>query len=153
LLKIITILLLTIFFICGNAFSQDTENIIKYRKNIMKALGNHISIIASNLKGKVEINSDILPHSKALFITLAAIDINKTFPEGTSNSSGLNTKSLPNIWQEKKTFEESMSNSTQKAKDLVTAAESNDKKAIGKALGALGKTCGSCHNKFREKKN
>ncbi len=152
-LKIITILLLTICFICGNAFSQDAENIIKYRKNIMKALGNHISIIASNLKGKVEINSDILPHSKALFITLASIDINKTFPEGTSNNSGLNTKSLPNIWQEKKLFEESMINSTQKAEDLVAAAENNDKKAIGKALGALGKTCGNCHNKFREKKN
>lgn len=152
-LKIITIFLLGICFFCGNAFSQDAENIIKYRKYIMKALGNHISIIASNLKGKVEINSDILPHSKALFITLAAIDINKTFPEGTSNSSGLNTKSLPNIWQEKQSFEKSMLDSTQKAKDLVVVAESNDRKAIGKALGALGKTCGSCHNKFREKKN
>ena len=46
-----------------------------------------------------------------------------------------------------------MNSSTEKAGELVTAAESGDKKAIGKALGALGKTCGGCHNKFREKKN
>ena len=45
-----------------------------------------------------------------------------------------------------------MNNSTARAKELITAAESGDKSAIGKALGALGKTCGNCHNKFREKK-
>ena len=31
---------------------EKEEDIIKYRKNIMKAIGNHISIIAANLKGK-----------------------------------------------------------------------------------------------------
>ena len=151
-LKIISIIILTSIVLSGNAVSQDDENIIKYRKNIMKALGNHISVIASNIKGKVNLNSDILPHSNALYITLAAIDIEKTFPEGTSNNSGLKTKSLSNIWTEKKLFEESMNNSTARAKELITAAESGDKSAIGKALGALGKTCGNCHNKFREKK-
>ena len=39
------------------------------------------------------------------------------------------------------------------AENLVMAAESGDKKNIAKSLGALGKTCGSCHNKFRKKKN
>ena len=152
-LKIITILLLALSVLVNNAFSQDEENIIKYRKNIMKALGNHISIIASNIKGKVDISSDILPHSEALYITLAAIDVDKNFPEGTSNNSEFKTKSLPNIWTDKEAFKESMKISTEKAKALILAAKGNDKKAIGKALGALGKSCGSCHNKFREKKN
>ena len=119
----------------------------------MKAVGNHISIIAANLKGKVDINSDILPHSNALYLSLAAIDIDKTFPEGTSNTSGLKTKSLPIIWSDKKAFRESMKVSTEKAKALVIAAEGGNRQDIGKALGALGKTCGNCHNKFREKKN
>ena len=46
-----------------------------------------------------------------------------------------------------------MQESINKAKDLVLAAEENDKKIIAKALGALGKSCGNCHNEFREKKN
>ena len=151
--KIFAILVTIISIFCGNAFSQDAENIIKYRKNIMKSIGNHISIIALNLKGKVDISSDILPHSKALHITLAAIDINKTFPEGTSNGSGVQTTALPKIWEEKKLFIDKMQESINKAKELVIAAEGNDKKLIAKALGALGKSCGSCHNEFREKKN
>ena len=46
-----------------------------------------------------------------------------------------------------------MKDSTEKAENLVIAAESGNKKDIAKSLGALGKTCGNCHNKFREKKN
>ena len=46
-----------------------------------------------------------------------------------------------------------MKDSVEKAQNLVLAAESGDKKIIAKSLGALGKTCGSCHNKFRKKKN
>ena len=54
------------------AYANNTEDIIKYRKDIMKSLGNHISIIAANLKGKVDINEDILSHSKSIFLTLSS---------------------------------------------------------------------------------
>ena len=81
------------------------------------------------------------------------MDINKTFPEGTSNNSGMKTTALPKIWEKKELFIDKMQESINKAKDLVLAAEENDKKIIAKALGALGKSCGNCHNEFREKKN
>ena len=50
-MKFITMLVLILSIFINNAFSQNEEDIIKYRKNIMKAVGNHISIIASNLTG------------------------------------------------------------------------------------------------------
>ena len=46
-----------------------------------------------------------------------------------------------------------MKDSLEKSKNLVLAIESNNKENIAKNLGALGKTCGSCHKKFRKKKN
>ena len=53
-IKIKFILILLFVSILSNAaLAQNAEDIIKYRMNIMKALGNHISIIAANLKGKV----------------------------------------------------------------------------------------------------
>jgi hypothetical protein len=62
LIKIIFITTFLLSLIISNsAFAQNAEDIIKYRINIMKSLGNHISIIAANLKGKVSINEDILP--------------------------------------------------------------------------------------------
>ena len=140
-------------FIGQVAYAENTEDVIKYRKNIMKAIGSHISIIAANLKGKVSINEDILPHSKSILLTLSSININKTFPTNSGPNNSTNTKSLENIWIEKDLFSNAMKDSVEKAENLVMAAESGDKKNIAKSLGALGKTCGSCHNKFRKKKN
>ena len=146
------ILLLSSFF-TQISYAENTEDIIKYRKNIMKAIGNHISIIAANIKGKVSINEDILPHSQSILLTLSSINITKTFPENSGPSHSSTTKSLENIWSEKDLFSIAMKDSVEKAKDLVLSAESGDRKNNAKSLGALGKTCGSCHNKFRKKKN
>ena len=88
-----------------------------------------------------------------LTLTLSSINISKTFPENSGLNNSSNTKSLEKIWTEKDLFSNAMKESVQKAKNLVLAAESGDKKNIAKSLGALGKTCGSCHNKFRKKKN
>ena len=153
-IKIIFVLTLILSsFIGPLAYAKNTEDVIKYRKNIMKAIGNHISIIAANLKGKVSINEDILTHSKSILLTLSSININKTFPENSGTNNSSNTQSLENIWTEKDLFSNAMKDSIEKAENLVIAAESGDKKNIAKSLGALGKTCGSCHNKFRKKKN
>ena len=70
-----------------------------------------------------------------------------------SEGEPIHAKSLENIWIEKDLFSNAMKDSVEKAKNLVIAAESGDKNNIAKSLGALGKTCGSCHNKFRKKKN
>ena len=153
-IKIIFILTVVLSsFLAQLAYAENTEDVVKYRKNIMKAIGNHISIIAANLKGKVSINEDILPHSKSILLTLSSINISKTFPINSGPNSSSNTQSLENIWTEKDLFSNAMKDSVEKAQNLVLAAESGDKKNIAKSLGALGKTCGSCHNKFRKKKN
>tara|TARA_B110000444_G_scaffold235006_1_gene245726 strand:- start:362 stop:793 length:432 start_codon:yes stop_codon:yes gene_type:complete len=137
----------------SSAFAKNAEDIVKYRINIMKSLGNHISIIAANLKGKVSINEDILPHSQSILLTLSSINIEKIFPINTQASDSPKTKSLDSIWVEKELFQKSMLQSIEKTKDLVKAAESGNNQNIAKSLGALGKSCGACHDKFRKKKN
>jgi cytochrome c556 len=154
LIKIISVLaILLSSFLSQLAYAESAEDIIKYRMNIMKSLGNHISVIAANLKGKVSINEDILPHSKSILLTLSSISIDKTFPENTGPKNSSKTKALEIIWSEKALFDNSMKNSIEMAKNLVQAAESGVNQDIAKSLGALGKTCGTCHNKFRKKKN
>ena len=153
----IKIIFITTFLLSAilssTAFAQNAEDIIKYRINIMKSLGNHISIIAANLKGKVSINEDILPHSQSILLTLSSINIEKIFPINTQASDSPKTKSLDSIWIEKELFQKSMLQSIEETKDLVKAAESGNNQNIAKSLGALGKSCGACHDKFRKKKN
>ena len=153
-IKVIFVITLLFSSIISNTvLAQNTEDIIKYRINIMKSLGNHISIIAANLKGKVSINEDILPHSQSMLLTLSSINIDKLFPINTKASDSLKTKTLDIVWADKDLFQKSMSQSIEKTKDLVKAAESGNNQDIAKSLGALGKTCGACHDKFRKKKN
>ena len=91
-IKIIFISALVLSSFIGQvAYAENTEDVIKYRKNIMKAIGSHISIIAANLKGKVSINEDILPHSKSILLTLSSININKTFPANSGPNNSNNT--------------------------------------------------------------
>ena len=94
------VLYVFMFFILINsyAFAQNAEEIVKYRINIMKAIGSHISVIASNVKGKVVIESDIIPHAKALYLSISTINIEKTFLSNTSTNDNLKTRSLPEIW-------------------------------------------------------
>ena len=153
-IKVIFVITLLFSSIISNTLlAQNAEDIIKYRINIMKSLGNHISIIAANLKGKVSINEDILPHSQSMLLTLSSINIDKLFPINTKASDSLKTKTLDSVWNDKDLFKKSMSQSIKKTKDLVKAAESGNNQDIAKSLGALGKTCGACHDKFRKKKN
>jgi len=142
------------FFILMNsyAFAQNAEEIVKYRINIMKAIGSHISVIASNVKGKVVIESDIIPHAKALYLSISSINIEKTFPSNTSTNDNLKTRALPEVWEKSNEFTLAMNNSIKKADELLLAAETKDIKLIAKALGGLGKSCGSCHKTFRKEK-
>ena len=142
------------FFILINsyAFAQNAEEIVKYRKNIMKAIGSHISVIASNVKGKVVIESDIIPHAKALYLSISSINIEKTFPSNTSTNDNLKTRALPEVWEKSNEFTLAMNNSIKKADELLLAAETKDIKLIAKALGGLGKSSGACHKPFRKEK-
>ena len=118
----------------------------------MKAIGGHISVIAANVKGKVDIQEDIKTHSQALYITIKSINIEKTFPPKTSHKEIEKSRALEDIWVATEEYNIAMQNSILAAKNLSDIANSGDKNAVGKALGALGKTCGACHKKFRKEK-
>jgi len=150
--KIIINIFLVSVFSSSIAFAQEPEDIIKYRINIMKAIGSHISVIAANVKGKVDIEKDIETHSEALYITIKSINIEKNFPENSLDNGSLKTRSLKEIFTQKKDFATAMQNSISAAKVLLEASKTGDKQSIGKALGGLGKTCGACHKKFRKEK-
>ena len=150
--SLITLTILIFLFTFKSAFSQNAEDIVKYRINIMKAIGGHISVIAANVKGKVDIQEDIKTHSQALHITIKSINIEKNFPPKTSHKEIEKSRALEDIWINKEEFNIAMQNSILAAKNLSDIANAGDKNAVGKALGALGKTCGACHKKFRKEK-
>ena len=123
-----------------------SENVIKYRQNVMRSIGGHTGAIAAVVKGEVEFGSHVSAHAESIAATSQLIV--DMFPEGTL--TGADTRAKPEIWQDWDDFRA-------KANDLQTAADAlvgvvnggGDASAIEAAFGDVGKACGGCHRPFR----
>ena len=60
------------------------------------------------------------------------------------------TEALATIWQEADKYSDSIDKLTKASSALIVAAQSKDEKAIKKAIGGVGKTCGGCHDDFKK---
>lgn len=123
------------------------EDVIKYRQNLMKAVGGHIGNIALLVKGKVDFRAGLADDAEAIADLLENVGI--AFPDGTSEGK---TQAKPEIWEKRGEFDAGLEDAIVKARALADAAKGGDMAAVGAALGALGKSCGACHKPFRIKK-
>ena len=150
----------TIVALCGALFAvtatqafavDEPANVIKYRKNVMRAMGGHISAIVAVVKGEVSFTGDVAAHARGINeMSKVAPHI---FPQGTDNASQSDTRALPAIWEDPAKFEAAVKALQDASANLVRVAEAGDPSAFGGALQELGKACGGCHKPFRAEKN
>lgn len=127
-----------------------SEDDIKYRKATMKAVGGHMTAIATILKTGAGDPADIPLHANAMS-DLAKITAH-AFPEGSSKMDG-ETEATMAIWDKPEDFKKVTMAFIAESEKLAKVAADGDKAAIGAQLGALGKNaCKACHDDFREKK-
>lgn len=60
------------------------------------------------------------------------------------------TEAKPNIWTERADFDAKAAAMVKAAGNLKTVAASGDEAAVKKAMGEVGASCKSCHDKFRK---
>ena len=77
--------------------------------------------------------------------------ISEAFARDTHGVAGLTTKARDAIWTSKSDFDAKAADLAKAAADLEAAGKSGDKAAVLKAAGAVGKSCGACHDQFRDK--
>ena len=139
------------FGLAGQAFAADApEDIIKYRKAVMKANGAHLGAIAAVVKGKVSFGTHVAEHARG--INGMSKLVSDIFPKGTSAKESPNTRALPAIWDDRPKFEAAVKALQTESAKMVKIADSGDVGAIGAQLKNLGKACGGCHKPFRAKK-
>ena len=126
--------------------ADEPENIVKFRQNLMKGVGAHITNIAAVVKGQVTITANLVTDAQAIADGLK--NAGQLFPAGTE---GGKTNALAKIWEDRAGFDKALADSQQAANNMISAAASNDMATIGKTLGALGKSCGGCHKPYRKK--
>ena len=140
----LTVLIPVCFF--GSTSLADSDGIIKYRQNVMKATGGHMGAIVSILKNRLPLPSHIIDH--AISIQKNSKMTLSMFPKG----SGIgDTRARKAIWENWSKFESATKAFISESDKLVKVAESGDMKTFAKQVRATGKTCGSCHKNFRKR--
>jgi cytochrome c556 len=121
------------------------EDVIKYRQNVMKAIGGHMSAAGAIVQGKVEYKANLSEHAKAL--AAMTKDIVGLFPK---DSDFGDTNALESVWKKRADFEKVAKDAGAKAAALAKAAAGNDPKAAGAAFKDLADACKACHKDYRK---
>ena len=125
-----------------------TADPIANRQNIMKNVGAATGVLGKMAKGEMEF--DALQAQLALrVLNAASYGFGELFPEGSE--SGGDTEAKDTIWSDRDGFNKVLA-SFQETTGAAVAAPPGSQGDVGAALGAIGKTCGTCHEGYRIKK-
>ena len=125
--------------------AETPADAIKYRKQVMAAMGAHIGAFTLVNFGRVPHQGHLQAHANAL-ADLGA-QTRAIFPEG---SGAGDTEALPLIWQEKERFAQAIAAVEKASADLKAAVNAGDKAATAQAFKALGESCKGCHDRYRK---
>lgn len=123
---------------------------VKARKELMKSVGKSAKTSAQMVKGQVPFDAAA---AEAAMMTISGVPEKylKLFPKGTSMKENPDTEASPKIWEDMKGFTEA-ANKMKAASDAGAAAAKKGPNEFKAAFGNLIKTCKSCHEGYRIKK-
>lgn len=125
---------------------------IAKRRMAMRAVGGNMKTIAGYLKANKGTPADVA--KSATTISNIAKVVPGLFPAGTGMARypGV-TGAKPEVFSDAEGFKKASMMMATAAANLakVASAPNAGKKEIGMAMGALGKSCGSCHKVYRQK--
>lgn len=128
------------------AMAQSVADAISQRQAGYKA----IAAATGEVKKVMDAGGDLTTVAgKAGEISAFAKRIPTLFPAGSGTESGIKTRALPSIWQNKSDFEANAGILGREADKLMAALQANDKAATAAAFATMTGQCGNCHRPYR----
>lgn len=126
---------------------------IKARKAVMTVMAYYIGGLGAMAKGEVEYDADAAKAYAASLNHASQLDLSGMWPEGTDNVSMPDaTAALPAIWENPAGVGEASQKLAETSTELANVA-GDGLDAMKAGLGAVGKSCGACHEDYRQKKD
>ena len=141
---VLALLLLSTPAIAG----ETPEDSIKYRQLTMSTMGRIMNMAKMQVQGHVE-RKDTLVFQAETLHTLGQ-DLALSFPVGSGPDGKLETEARDTIWSDAEGFAAAIKAYNDATANFVTVAKTGDMVKAAEARGAVGKTCGGCHEKFEE---
>lgn len=143
--------------LAGSVYAADNiDGVIKYRQNVMKALGGHVGAADRILRGQVSYKDQLKLHAAAAADIAATLGVlfpkDSIPPEHEFSGATVETKATDAITEKPAEFEKALKQTEQATSDFLKAITSGaDDAALAKAFKAVGKSCKGCHTDFRSK--
>ncbi|MBI1394750.1 MAG: cytochrome c [Betaproteobacteria bacterium] len=130
----------------GTSAQQKPEDAIHYRQSALFIVGQNFGPLAAMVQGKIPYDREDAVRRAGIVAFVARLPWN-SFGPGTEH--GGNTKAKPEIWENLDDFKSKAQDMMAEAAKLPEAA--GDLSTLRTQVGATGKACKACHDKYRNK--
>ena len=127
------------------------ESVVAFRHVVMESLGKHMGASKMIVKGEYNPSKeDMVAHASALHS--ASKTLVNLFPEGTGpkDLKKVEMEAKQDIWKDWDGFVAAAKTFEDESGKLLEAAEKGDVGAFKGQFGNVGKSCGGCHESFKE---
>jgi cytochrome c556 len=131
------------------AVAADMAQAAQARRDHFKEIGKNLKGLGDELKSGAPSLVKISAYAKR--IDELAPQLTTWFPEGSGMGHGFKTQAKAEIWQRPTEFKKDSAAFVAQADKLNAAAASGVMADIGAQANALGSTCKTCHEAFRER--
>lgn len=128
------------------SLGAEPEDLIKYRRSVMKAIGGHMSATSLIVRGKVPYKAQLTQHVNALKVL--SQDIPALFPEDSDFGE---THAKQEIWEEWDNFTKAADSAMKSTEILLKTVEAGNDSELPASFKKVGESCKGCHKDFREK--
>lgn len=148
--------LIGMFCISGVAHAANVDGQIKYRQNVMKALGGHVGAADRIVRGQVPLKDQLKLHAAAaadIAATLMTLFPKETVPpEAEFSGATVETKATEAVLEKPAAFKKAAEQTKAATAAFLKAVNDGaDEQALTKSFSAIGKSCKGCHKAFRKK--
>jgi len=123
------------------------EDSIKYRQSAMFLVGQNFGPLAAMAQGKRPYDKEAAIKYATIVAFVSKLPLDGFVP-GTDQG---NTKAKPEIWLDMDDFKAKMEKMQEETAKLAEVAQQGDFEALKAQVGATGKACKACHDKYRNK--
>jgi cytochrome c556 len=147
--KVLMLAGLALALASGAAMAQMKPDVlVKQRQAGMTLIAKYWGPIAGMASGKVSpYNADVVSRNATYLENLAQMPWDG-FHESTK---GEKSKALPAVWSDAAKFQDLANRLQAETAKLGVVARARDEAGVKAQWGAVGKTCGACHESFRAK--
>lgn len=130
------------------AMAQDM-NAVQARQGQFKLYGHNLAVLGGMAQGRMEYDAEMAQTAADNMFHLTRHDQSRLWPEGTDSSAIMETRAKAEIWENLDDFTAKFV-ALQEATAALQGVAGNGLDALRPAVGAMGATCGACHEAYRE---